>query len=142
LRVRSNTPFRIVMARTNFSATNLQYKGSDVSGSTDGGSFITVVAGPDIRPTGSKADSSACAISPVLGQGLLLSQVSAGTPSKSSTAVISGGSVSRGGNAYSVDNAVDIPVQFRCASGMDIGPVSGTNGSFQCTVELAAFTGS
>lgn len=138
LRVRSNCPFNLLIARENFSATNLQYHGHSVSGSSDGGSFINVLAGPKVSATGVDANASACKLSSVLsGTGLPLSQVTSGLPGIGSTLVASGTRVSLRGAKSSPSNAVDIPLSFSVPTGTSIGPITGGSGSFSTTVELA-----
>lgn len=141
VRVRSNTPYKITMARTSFNANNLQYKGRDVSGTADGGSFIKVSAGPEARNSGSQGNAGGCLIAARLTAGIPLSDLTAGSATAASTLVASGKRASFGGSKSSAGNAVDIPLHFECPTGMDIGPVSGEAGTFQGSVQINAFPG-
>jgi hypothetical protein len=140
LRMRSNCKFKLVMSRQTFTATNLQFRGRDVSGSTDGGSFITVSADPSVYPTGGDANPDGCLVSNFLtSAGLPLSQLTEGGATTSSTVVATGNKISLRGSKLSPGNAVDIRLRFHCPTGTVIGPVTPGAGKFSGSIQLAAF---
>jgi hypothetical protein len=140
LRVRSNCNYKLTMSKPNFSATNLHYKGRNISGSTDGGTFITVSAGPN--PIGG-ADANVSGTQIRLpGNGVPLSLVTSGGVNSESTLVATGTKASRRGGPTSSGNGIDIPVSFTVPTGMELGPVDGgTQGTFTATVQFGIFSG-
>jgi hypothetical protein len=140
LRIRSNCRYKITMSRVNFVASNLQVAGTDVSGTADGGSFIRVTAGPSPKATGADANAHGCVVvSELTGTGVPLSQIQSGAVTASSSVVARGEPASLRGSFASSGNAVDLPINFSCPSGMQIGPVRGGTGTFQATVQFEIF---
>lgn len=91
LRIRGDVDYQVLMTQAYYSASNLQFRGADISGNTDRGSFIRVFVGTPV-PVGSFANVRGSNLNPALaGTGLLLSQVAFGTNSPGyGTLVISG----------------------------------------------------
>lgn len=140
LRIRSNCRYKVTMSRGSFVANNLQVRGVDVSGAEDGGTFIRVTAGPRAIPTGPDGNAEQCLISSnLVNGGIALSQLSSGSVSAGSSLVANGQPASLRGSMRSDSNAVDLPVNFSCPTGMQIGPVKAGSGSFQATVQFEIF---
>src|SRR5262249_20862804 len=135
----SNCSFHLFMSRQDYYADNLQFLGRNVSGASDGGSFIRVTAGPNVTASGRDADASTCHLAGALtSNGVPLSQLSSGAVSRGSTLVASGNAVSLRGSKISPSNAVDIPLKFSVPTGTALGPLNGGTGRFSATIQIAA----
>jgi hypothetical protein len=78
LRVQGDLSYQVLMAQLNFTASNLQYRGVDVSGNQDRGSFIRIFAGTPISAS-PNTNIQGTTINPALsGEGLALSQIAFG----------------------------------------------------------------
>lgn len=90
LRVSGNTSYTLNVAQTYFSATNLQFRGVNVDGGQDRGSFVHITAGIPVgrgstaNPQGSRINAA------LLGDGLTCAQISFGTVTAMSTVIMSG----------------------------------------------------
>ncbi len=90
LRVSGNTSYNLTVAQTYFSATNLQFRGVNVEGGQDRGSFVHITAGTPVgRGEFSNAQGSRINAA-LLGDGLTCAQISFGTATAMSTVIMSG----------------------------------------------------
>jgi hypothetical protein len=140
-RIRGNASYKLNISESSYNARTLTYRGRDVSGNSDRGSFVQVrVAAP--TGSGARANVAGTAINGVIASGLTLDQISQGTVDAGSTNLSAGDAPSLGGTASSPDNAVELPIIFSVPSGLELGPSDrGPTGSFQISLELGVFAG-
>lgn len=90
-RVRGDVPFSLMVSQIGFQVSNLQYRGVDLSGSQDRGSFIRMTAGTPAA-VGARGNAAGTSINGALaGAGLFLSQVATGPVNGGASTVVATG---------------------------------------------------
>lgn len=139
-RVQGNAPYSLNISELNFLARDFRVRHKDVSGSEDHGSFINIQLG-SISLSGTQANPQLPMSNPRLSSGTSLDQISQGQVTSQSTVVCTGTAPSLGGTSASVDNGVDISVNFSVPTGMEVGPTPGAaKGSFEATLQMGIFS--
>jgi hypothetical protein len=139
LQIRSNCKYRVCMSRSEFTTVNFQYDGRPVDGPEDAG-FVRIAA-ESAQAQGSLANPGATTVSARLGgEGIALSELTAGGVTADSTEVASGSAACLGGGLANPDNAVVVHLNVSCPTGMVLGPRDGVlAGSFHATMQIGIF---
>lgn len=141
LRLRSNTSFGVTASVVSFQASQLRWRGQEIS-AADGGSFVRMWVG-QLSTTGPNAASgSNLNVNGQLQSGIQMSTLTRGPATAQSTPVVGGSAASLGGSIQSPNNAVEIPVYVSVPSGYELGPSEGSaQGTFSFIVQFGMFAG-
>jgi hypothetical protein len=140
LRLRGDQNYVVTVSQISMIVTNLQFRGVDLQGSSDRGSFLRLGAGTVVG-TGNQANPTGSNINAVLyGDGLGFNQIAQGSVNASSTQVIAGSSPSMGGSMNSANNAIEFAVIIVAPTGLALGPtVAGSPGTFSSILQFGVF---